>query len=95
MLRQLLLSRRAARRLPIFRLLALAEVALLARRHLAYLDPHERRRLAELVRRGRRLTPEERAELRALAGKLEPRAFATDAAAKLSPVGFPRAGRRH
>jgi len=85
-----LLARRAARSLPIFRLVAIAQIALLARRHLAGLTPADRRRLAELVRRGRSLSPAERDELRALAGKLEPRAFALAAAEKLSPVPLPR-----
>ena len=88
MLRRLI-SRRAARSLPIFRLLAVAQVALLARRHFGALDATDRRRLAALVRKGRNLAPDERAELRALAGKLEPRAFALAAAEKVSPVPLP------
>jgi hypothetical protein len=87
-LRQLI-SRRAARRLPFFKVLAVAEVAMMARRHLQYLEPAERRRLAELVRRGRGLTPSERDELRQIAGKLEPRLFAGAALDKLSPVPLP------
>lgn len=94
MLRRMI-ARRAARQLPILKLLSVAEIALMARRHLANLDGAERRRLAELVRRGRAMTPDERAELRALAGKLEPKAFALAAADKLSPVPLPGArGRR-
>jgi hypothetical protein len=89
MLRRLF-SRRAAKQLPIFRLLAVAQLALLARRHLRGLTRADRRRLVQLVRRGRSLTPAERTELRVIAGKFEPRAFALAAAGKLSPVPLPK-----
>ena len=62
---------------------------MMARRHLQYLDADDRRRLGELVRRGRSLSASERDELRALAAKLEPRAFAGAALDKLSPVPLP------
>jgi hypothetical protein len=82
------------RRLPVLKLLALAEVALLANEHLSRLDRGERHRLIELVRvgRGRRrnLSRRERDELSALVAKTEPRQFAVEAAQKLSPVGIPR-----
>lgn len=81
------------RRLPVLKLLAIAEVALLAREHLGKLEPHERRRLLHLVRlgRGRRreLTLEERDELSALLAKAEPRLFIGTAAGKLSPIPIP------
>jgi hypothetical protein len=81
------------RRLPVLKLLAIAEIALLAREHVGKLEPDERRRLVQLVRlgRGRRraLTPEEREELRALVAKTEPRLFIGVAADKLSPVPIP------
>lgn len=84
------------RDLPVMRLLALAEVALLARRHVQMLEPEERRRVVELIRigRGRRrnLTPQEREELSVLVAKAEPRAFAGAAIARLSPL--PLRGRR-
>jgi hypothetical protein len=80
---------RLFRRLPFFRVLALAQIALLARDHLQRLTPDDRRRLGALVRGARHLTPAERTELRALAGKLEPGAFAGGAARRISPVGFP------
>jgi len=80
----------AARRLPLFKILAIAQVALLARRHIQALSPFERRRMGELVRRGHRLTREERAELRMLAMKLEPGAFAGIAVDKLSPFPLPK-----
>ena len=45
------------RAIPFFRLLAIAETVLLVRRHVRMLDAGDRRRLAELVRRGRGMTP--------------------------------------
>jgi hypothetical protein len=76
------------------KLLAIAEIVLLAREHLAKLEPHERRRLVHLVRlgRGRRrhLTPKEREELHELVAKAEPRLFVGLAADKLSPVPIPK-----
>jgi len=88
----------ALRRLPVAKLLAAAEIVLLAREHLAKLEPHERRRIAELVRIGRgrtrNLTPHQRAELAALVAKAEPRLFVRLAAEKLSPVPVPRRARR-
>lgn len=81
---------RTVRRLPLFRLLAVAQTALLAREHYKRLAPQDRRRIAELVRRGRRMTKAERNELRALLLKLEPRAFAVTTAGRFSPVPVPR-----
>lgn len=77
-------------RLPLFKLIAIVQLALLARRHLGALTPTERRRAAQLVRRARSLTPAERHELIGIASKLEPRAFAGAAADRLSPVPLPR-----
>jgi hypothetical protein len=82
------------KRLPVLKLLAVAEIALLARDHLGKLEPQERRRLVELVRKGRgrrdSLPEDERAELAALVAKAEPRRFVGLAADKLSPVPLPR-----
>ena len=82
------------RRLPILKILAIAEIGILAREHLNRLAPAERRRLLELVRdgrgRSRNLEPAERQELAALVAKIEPRLFAGLAADKLSPVPLPR-----
>lgn len=82
------------RRLPVFRLLAIAEIAILARRHFEKLEPAERRRLVELVRTGkgrrRNLDAAEREELAKLVAKVEPRMFAGLAADKLSPVPLPQ-----
>lgn len=81
------------KRLPMFKLLALAEVALLARDHLNRLEPHERRRLVELLREGRgrgsNLPAAQREELAGLVAKAEPRLFAGMVADKLSPVPLP------
>jgi hypothetical protein len=75
------------------RLLAVGEVALLARDHIEKLEPRERRRLVVLLGRGRgrasNLTKRERAELAKLIAKAEPRLFAGMAADKLSPVPLP------
>jgi hypothetical protein len=81
---------RAVRRLPLLKVIAVAQLALLARRHLQSLSPAERHRLADLVRHGRTLTPAERDELRVLASKLEPRAFAGEVADAFSPWPLPR-----
>jgi hypothetical protein len=82
------------RRLPVLKLLALAEIGLLARDHVSLLEPQERRRLFVLVRKGhgraRNLTDQERTELAGLIAKVEPRRFAGLAADRLSPVPLPR-----
>lgn len=78
------------RQIPVVRLLAVAELALVARKHLQHLDRPERRRLAELVRHPRGLSASEREELRTLVSKLDARAFAGSAAMRLSPVRLPR-----
>jgi hypothetical protein len=78
------------KRLPLFKIIAVVQLALLARRHLGALGPADRRRLAELARHPHHLTPAERTELRDLAMKLEPRAFAGAAADHLSPFPLPK-----
>ena len=75
--------------LPVFRLLLIAELALILREHYLRLSPPERKRLRQLMVRGPRMSPAERAELRALVSKLEPRLLAGAAAEKLSPVPLP------
>ncbi len=94
-----MLGRRAARlpglkRLPIMKLLSIGEIALLARDHVSLLGAGERRRLLELVRKGkgrtRNLSEADREELAALVAKAEPRRFAGLVADKLSPVPLPR-----
>ena len=98
-MRNNLIARTAAhipglRRIPVFKLLVVAEIAMLARQHVNRLDAHERHRLLELVQtsRGRsgNLTSREREELAALVAKMEPRLFAGLVADKLSPVPLPK-----
>src|SRR5581483_9204199 len=82
------------RRLPAAKLLAIGQVVMLAREHIANLEPSERRRFLELMRhaRGRpgNLSSSERAELAMLIAKANPRRFIGLAADKLSPVPLPR-----
>ena len=80
---------RSIRHLPLFKIIAILQLALLARRHLGALTSADRRRAAQLIRRSRSLTPDERHELIDLASKLEPRAFAGAVAHKMSPVPLP------
>jgi hypothetical protein len=68
-----------------FRVLAIAQLALLLRRHLAMLEPDERARLVKLVResKGRprtNLSANEREEMLRLVRKLEPGQFGKSAA---------------
>jgi hypothetical protein len=89
---------RSVRQIPVARLLAAAELLLLARQHVTKLDPHERRRIVELIRRGhgrpRNLTERERRELSRLMAKAEPRLFVTVAANRLAGVSLPGTGTR-
>ncbi len=82
------------RRVPVLKLLSIAEVAMLARDHLSRLTPAERRRLVALVRAGRgrpsNLRRAERQELQDLVAKLEPRLLAGEAVDRLSPVPLPQ-----
>lgn len=82
------------RHIPVVKLLAAAELALLARDHLGRLSSHERRRLLVLVRVGRgrrsRLTDDERDELMGLLARLQPRLLVGEAIDRLSPVPLPR-----
>ena len=84
------------RRVPVARLVAVAEIVVLAREHINRLEVHERRRLVELVRQGRgrptNLSARERRELGSLLAKIEPRAFVQTAVAKVTGVPVP--GRR-
>jgi len=76
--------------MPFLRFLAIIQIALLARRHFNKLDPGERRRLGELIRRGHALDRTERSELFRLLNKVEPRAFAAASANAFSPFPLPR-----
>jgi hypothetical protein len=79
------------RRLPLARLVIVAEVAMLAKTHFERLTPAERRRLVTLVKdaKGRpsNLTQRQRRELEGLIAKIEPRAFATQAVERFAPLG--------
>lgn len=82
------------RRIPAARLVELGEVVLLAREHINKLEPPERRRVVQLMRKGRgrpsHLTQRERDELTRLMAKAEPRLFVGLAADMLSPVPLPK-----
>ncbi len=82
------------RRLPVFKLISIAEVGLLARDHVLRLTPAERHRLIDLIRiaRGRpsRLSTADREELADLVAKLEPRLLAGEAVDRISPVPLPK-----
>jgi hypothetical protein len=86
--------KRLARGIPVVALLSAAEIAKLAGRHLARLQPAERRRLLALAAKARggpgALSKAERAELGGLVAKLEPRAFVGSAANRFSPVPVPK-----
>lgn len=73
--------------MPVARLVVLTELTMLAREHFGKLEPQDRRRVIELLRRGRgrpsNLTTRERRELVKLLAKSEPRLFARAAALKL------------
>lgn len=81
------------RRVPVVKLITVAQVGLMARDHVLRLTPAERRRLLELIRatKGRpsKLGCDERDELAELVAKLEPRLLAGEAVGKLSPVWLP------
>jgi hypothetical protein len=80
--------------MPVAKLLMLGDIVVLARQHVANLNPSERRRFLDLMRRAhgrpRNLSPQERAELSALVAKANPRLFVGLVADKLSPVPLPR-----
>lgn len=82
------------RAVPVVRLLAAAEIILIAREHIERLDPYERRRVIQLVRKGHgrpsHLSFGEREELHDLVAKAEPRLFAGLVAQQLSPIGLPQ-----
>ena len=89
------------RKIPAARLIVLGELLLLAREHVTKLEPHERRRILELVRRGRgrtrNLSERDRRELARLLEKAEPRLFVGNAMEKMFGFGFPlrRRGQEH
>ena len=86
------------RRIPAARLIALAELAVLVRDHYWKLEPQERRRVLELLRRthGRpaNLTRRERAELAALVAKTDPRLFVENAVHRVTGLSLPGGNKR-
>ena len=78
------------KRIPFFKLLAIAQIAMLARRHFQRLDANERKRLVDLMRHPRGMTSADKAELKGLVAKMEPGAFAGSAARHAVPFGKKR-----
>ena len=82
---------RALRGIPAARLVVLGELLLLAREHLAKLEPDERQRIVQLVRHGRgrprNLSERDRRELARLVEKAEPREFAASAMKRVVGIG--------
>lgn len=82
------------RRIPLARLVLLAELGMLAKIHYERLTPAERRRIVLLLKEARgwpqNLPERERKELNKLVAKVEPKAFADAAVERFSPL----AGRR-
>lgn len=77
------------------RVLAIAQVALLARRHLRLLEPDERGRLAKIVAKSkgrprRNLSANEREEMLRLVRKLEPGQFGRSAFSQVRSGGLRR-----
>jgi hypothetical protein len=84
---------KVAKMIPMARLLAAAEIVLMARQHWHRLEPDERRRFLALVRRGHgrkhNLSAGDQAELTRLIAKADPRLFLGLVAQRFSPVPLP------
>jgi hypothetical protein len=84
---------KTAKLIPVARLIAAAQIIMLARRHWHRLEPAERRRVISLVGqthgRPRNLSSSERLELARLIAKADPRLFVGVAAQRFSPVPLP------
>ena len=82
------------RRIPLARLVLLAELGALAKIHYERLTPAERRRIVLLLRQARglpqNLGERERRELSKLVAKVEPKAFANEAVERFSPLAGSR-----
>ena len=80
--------------IPVVVLVEAAEIVLLAYDHVRKLEPEERRRAFQLLRkthgRPRNLAQRERTEFARLAAKAEPRLFVGLVAEKLSPFPLPK-----
>lgn len=88
------LAKRLAHGVPLARVLLVAQLALIAGRHVRKLDGGERARLVALISRSRgrlsSLSASERLELARLVAKLEPRLFMGTALRRISPVPLPK-----
>jgi hypothetical protein len=86
--------KRVSHGVPVARLLLVAEMALLAQRHLGRLDAAQRRRLFTLLVRARgrprSLPAGERREFLHLVARLEPRLLLGTAIKRLSPLPLPK-----
>jgi hypothetical protein len=82
------------RRVPLARLVLLAELGMLAKIHYERLTPTERRRIVLLLKEARgwpqNLSERERRELGKLVAKAEPKAFASEAVERFSPLAARR-----
>jgi hypothetical protein len=82
------------RRLPLARLVLLAELGMLAKVHFERLTPAERRRIVQLLKeakgRPQNLSERERRELNKLVAKVEPKVLANEAVERFSPVSVRR-----
>lgn len=80
--------------IPVVKLLAAAQIIMIAREHIEKLEPDERRRLVELIRTGhgraRNLSAAEQDELHVLVAKAEPRLFTGLVAEQFVPVRLPQ-----
>jgi hypothetical protein len=82
------------RRVPLARLVLLAELGMLAKLHYERLTPTERRRIVLLLKEAKgwpqNLSERERRELGKLVAKAEPKAFASEAVERFSPLATRR-----
>ncbi len=86
--------KRLSHGVPVARLLLVAEVAILAQRHISKLGPAQRHRLLTLLVRARgrprSLPAAERRELLYLVARLEPRVLFGSAVRRVSPMPLPK-----
>ena len=78
------------KRIPFLKLMALAQIGILAHQHYKRLNATERKRLLSLMKHPRDMSANDRSELKGLVSKMEPRAFAGSAARHASPFSKKR-----
>ena len=78
------------KRIPFLKLMALAQIGILAHQHYKRLNGTERKRLLEIMRHPRDMSANDRSELKGLVAKMEPGAFAGSAARHATPFGKKR-----